>query len=821
MATVPGIVDVYKQPLVEAQQMTFWWNPPTSDGGTSITSYVLCNASPALNYTYDGNQRSAFVTGLTTNVRYSFQIAASNSVGLGSYTPFNIATTGLRPIANQSISVIPTKTTSNALVTWTSNTSNASYNLLGNVLAARAFDISGVEQVASNVKPSFGPFATSGFLQNLGPFTYRVFAQPANSVGYARQQVSTIIDNIPGSAIFQTYGTSSNSILQFGIQDTSFSATTPFTLEWWQYMTDLPSGSAPRAFSITTNPTNILDDSFNVAFVSTTGAVSSNVNYRISYRSTDSPVITTIETSSAVAQSNIVNTWQHIALVGTVSNGPPLVTRMRLYVGGQYIFQTSSNYNLGTLLQMQLGAPTGGLFNNTLFGFNGAITSFRFTKDAALYSGASLARPTPPLFNAPSGSTQITLPFWFSNDFVDRSSNSNPVNNFLSTVNWLKNFPGYPDASGSIVFSPVSQAQYLEPSFTGTPAVISTQPFTIEFYAYVSSITLGTQQRFFSMSTQAGGPLNPEEHLAWYLSNSSPTTTTHYIKTKNSTDAVVNRAGQSIGLIENGWHHFAMVGSNTGGQSNYINTYVDGAFVNQFITGNNTNIYNYTNSISKFYIGHAVDQASNAINYSFRGKITNFRFITNTAQYLPTSFAFTPPTIPLPSTPTTQVLLTCPSIFTYAKNTMSRSITNYGTNFSQSMPGGYVVYSTIDGGLTTSTLTNYTASNILVTSTATLSLVQMEMFVSSATTIATNVYRVSSGNTTNIPTNNITAATPTGLRFWTGSMTGPLSLVSGDTIALTHSNIAGVPYQTGAASLGPPSVIPTVRFITIKPELNP
>lgn len=832
MATVPDVPSVFKQPLTERTQMTFWWNAPTSDGGSPITSYVLCNATPPISRTYSADTQSAFITGLITNTAYSFQVAASNSVGLGSYAAFNRVTTGIRPIPVQTISVTPTKTTSNALVNWTSNTSNNTFNLTGNVIAARAFDISGTAYEASNLKPSFPASATSGFLQNLGPFSYRIFAQPTNSVGYGPLQISTIVDNIPGSAIFQTYGALSNSMLQFGIpaSNSIFSATTPFTLEWWQYLTDLPAGSQPSAYSCTTNPNTSIDDSFSVRFVSSIGAGVSNVNYQIRYRAMDNIGVVSFEQSSAVAQSNIVNRWQHVALVGTVSNGPPLVTRMRLYVGGQYIFETSSNYNLGTLLQMQLGAPIGTLFNNTLFGFNGAITSFRMTKDAALYGGASLVRPTPPLFNALSGSTEALLPFWFANDFSDRSPNSNATNNFLSTVSWLKIFPGSPDLSGSIVFNPNGSATYLDVNLNTTQPMSSNTNWTYEFYAYLNSFnqtTIGTAPRFFSMSTQTGNP-QPEERLAWYLNYSNLNYYHTYI-TYNGT-SVRTTQGSLIGsgILEEGWHHFAMVGSNVG-TSNFINTYIDGAFIDQIAIGSNQATYNYNSPISKFFIGHAVNTASSDTSKCLRGKITSFHFQMNSAQY--TTYAFTPPAVPITSNINTQLLLTSSSPFTFTRDSSSspvKTVTNFGTTFSQNLPGGYAIYSTTDGGLTASNSTSYTASNINVTTAGTLGLVQMEMLLQTIPpgnpppiNIAVQVYRIRSGNTTNIPTNALTALPPANiLRFWTARLNGPLSVQSGDTLALMHSNMANAVYQTGAASMGPPSVVPTVRFITIKPEIT-
>jgi hypothetical protein len=694
-------------------------------------------------------------------------------------------------------------------VTWTSNTSNNTFNLTGNVVAARAFDISGTEYPASNLKPSFSASATNGFFQNLGPFRYRMFAQPTNSVGYAPQQISTIVDNIPGSAFFQTYGSSSNSLLQFEIPDNTFSATTPFTVEWWQYMTDLPAGSAPRAFSITTNPGSNLDDSFYLAYVSTTGSVS-NVNYRISYRSTDSPNTATIEQSSAVAQSNILNRWQHVALVGTVSNGPPLTTRMRLYIGGQYIFETSSNYNLGTLGAKQLGAPTGGLFNNTSFGFNGAITSFRFTKDAALYSGASLARPTPPLFSAPSGSTQALLPFWFSNDFRDRSPTSNLTNNFLSTVTWYKTFPGAPDLSGSMVFNPQSSPKYLEYDMSSVGSFqFGSNAFTVEFYAYFDTI-LSPTPRLFSMDTTTN---QNSESFAWYLSNAG-SGYTHRIVTRNNLTVNTTNFG-SIGAIGGGWHHCALTCSNT-----VIRMYIDGNFISS-----TSNICWINQNTNKFRIGHSVVTAdSNDIGKSFNGKITNFRIFTNSNIYSGQNFT---PTLPLSTLVggTNQLVLTNSSVLSFLNDSgnSSRKATNNGVTFAFNLPGGYDFYTntsnnfSINNGFAFDAGTTFTASNA-----GTVSFIQMLINIPSAGSHHVRPSFAKNGGLTTYGASTLYDVNQPFV-YRTSGLSSIQTLAATNTFIVSHSNINGATnYSTAvtAPSGVPFTAKPVVRITVAKNEIT-
>jgi alpha-tubulin suppressor-like RCC1 family protein len=84
-------------------QVVLTWNVPSSDGGSSITDYIIQYSTD--NSTWitfnDGTSTNttATVTGLTNNTQYYFRVAAVNSIGTGPYTssvtatPVNVAPT--------------------------------------------------------------------------------------------------------------------------------------------------------------------------------------------------------------------------------------------------------------------------------------------------------------------------------------------------------------------------------------------------------------------------------------------------------------------------------------------------------------------------------------------------------------------------------------------------------------------------------------------------------------------------------------------------------------------------------------------------------
>lgn len=645
MADVPNI---FKQPLVEATQITFWWNAPTSDGGSPITSYILCNASPPLSYTYSADTRSAFVRSLTINTSYSFQVAASNALGLGSFASFNTVTTGFRPLPLSSLSNIGlSSNVSNASFIWSQNPGNFSNNLLGQVLTAKPFDISGIEVSSSTIRQSYNTQVSSGFLQNLAPFTLNCSVQAANSVGYSPITVSSIIDNVPGSAVFTA--SAGPPILFSGLvlpQYNILLGTNSFTVEWFQYITTLGSGYNSRIFSAQVNG---IQDAFGLSLVEQSG----QFRYRLSYVGNTGP---TSEDTSLQATSNILSNWNHIALVGTSNAGPPFTTRMSLYVSGSLIFSSSNNYNFFSfpLTQPTIGYPSGSapnIFQNALQGY---ITSFRFITDAALYSGSNYTRVKPPFFTSPTGTTQYLFPF-YSSDHLLSNETASPgvdINIFASQLNnanyvtFLKAFPGYsvPAVGGSIFFSTLSPNYTYFNASIGANQPIGTSNFTMEWFQNLSPLTTN-RATVFSMRTSA----TEYFEVAWQLGNNPAGGTigqplnvlVRYPTTTGGTTGAFTSV--LTPTIQNAWVHVALV---TNLSSANLTLYINGSSVGTF---NNYQGITGIETVSVFSIGNTTGTGAGgfsapSFSFQYQGYLTNMR-LTNGARVYTTNF--TKPTPPL------------------------------------------------------------------------------------------------------------------------------------------------------------------------------
>ncbi len=138
-ATVPTAPQVYPRPLVESTAITFWWNAPSNDGGSAITSYTLTCASPSITQTVSASSRSAYITGLSAGTSYAFTIKATNGVGDSPEAAFRTVTCGGRPDPVTAVEATLSGTT--ATVNWTAPASSNNAPILRNNVTAYAYDI--------------------------------------------------------------------------------------------------------------------------------------------------------------------------------------------------------------------------------------------------------------------------------------------------------------------------------------------------------------------------------------------------------------------------------------------------------------------------------------------------------------------------------------------------------------------------------------------------------------------------------------------------------------------------------------------------------
>ena len=95
-----------------SKAVTLSWRSPTSNGGASITDYVIQRsrtASGAWTTVNDGvsTARSFMVTGLTNGTRYRFRVAARNAAGTGAYSTAVSAVPRTVPSPPRSVRAVP------------------------------------------------------------------------------------------------------------------------------------------------------------------------------------------------------------------------------------------------------------------------------------------------------------------------------------------------------------------------------------------------------------------------------------------------------------------------------------------------------------------------------------------------------------------------------------------------------------------------------------------------------------------------------------------------------------------------------------------
>ena len=116
MATVPTVPLIVARPKVTSQTLEFYWQPPTSDGGSAITGFTLTDGT--LIYNITGNPGYYKATGLTNGQTYSFTLSAINGVGSSPAAPFRSVEPGNKPNPPASVSYT-NQGSGNVLVNWT------------------------------------------------------------------------------------------------------------------------------------------------------------------------------------------------------------------------------------------------------------------------------------------------------------------------------------------------------------------------------------------------------------------------------------------------------------------------------------------------------------------------------------------------------------------------------------------------------------------------------------------------------------------------------------------------------------------------------
>ena len=120
--SAPGPPILSVDPLSTSNTLQFYWDPPAITPSPSLLGYNLsCIEYPGLGpFVYGANERYATVTGLSNGSNYTFQINASNSVGVSPFATWQTYQPGttVPNTPNTAVAAL-TDNVSSVLVSWT------------------------------------------------------------------------------------------------------------------------------------------------------------------------------------------------------------------------------------------------------------------------------------------------------------------------------------------------------------------------------------------------------------------------------------------------------------------------------------------------------------------------------------------------------------------------------------------------------------------------------------------------------------------------------------------------------------------------------
>ncbi len=364
--------------------VTVNWTAPASNGGATITGYIVTpyiGGEAQIAQQFNSSATTETVTGLTNGTAYTFTVAALNSVGEGSQSGSSSSVT---PATVPGAPTIGTATggTASATLTWTAPASNGGAAITGYVVTPY---IGATAQTAQ----TFNSTATTETVTGLSNSTYTFTVAAINSAGTSAasaQSNSVTPVTVPGAPTIGT-ATSGNTTASVtwtapasGGESITGYVVTPYIGGTAQTAQTFNSTATTETVTGLTNGTAY---TFKVAAINGvgTGAQSAASNSVTPATTPGTPTIGTATSGNASATVN----W-----TAPASNGGSAITGYMVtpYIGGTA--QTATTFNSTATTE-----TVGSLTNGTAYTFTVAAINSVGTGSASAQSNSVTPATTP------------------------------------------------------------------------------------------------------------------------------------------------------------------------------------------------------------------------------------------------------------------------------------------------------------------------------------------------------------------------------------------------------------------------------------------
>jgi len=188
MSGLPTVPQIRFNPQASLSTLEFWWQAPVNNGGALIQNYTLLCSSIPYSTIIGPSSFYAKVAPLVNAQDYTFQLAASNTNGLGPYIAFTTAQPGIRPAGISGLAVSQVNV-STANVTW-NFTQNAQES--GNHYFVMTVIPSTQTAQLSTFQVPIYPNQRSQQVTNLSSMNYTFLVQSVNDANYSFPNTSSL-----------------------------------------------------------------------------------------------------------------------------------------------------------------------------------------------------------------------------------------------------------------------------------------------------------------------------------------------------------------------------------------------------------------------------------------------------------------------------------------------------------------------------------------------------------------------------------------------------------------------------------------------------